>query len=60
MTEPRKQWNNYRCSHRDDVENIILITNIIADSNSEFRDELLGWFDDRMDLLMSVLWEPGP
>jgi hypothetical protein len=60
MTEAKKQWNNYRCSHSADVENIVLITNIIRDSDCEFRDELLGWFDDRMDLLMSVLWEAGP
>jgi hypothetical protein len=60
MSEPKKQWNNYGCGHSADVENITLINNIIADSDCKFKDELVAWFDDRMDVAMSALWGVVP
>ena len=58
--DPKKQWNNYGCSHSADVENIVLIRGLIEDSDSKFKDELVAWFDDRMDVLMSALWGVVP
>jgi hypothetical protein len=60
QTRPQKQWNNYGCSHSADVENIVLIRGLIEDSDSKFKDELVAWFDDRMDVLMSALWGVVP
>jgi hypothetical protein len=60
MTEPGRKRNNYGCGHSADVENITLIRGLIADSDSEFADELLAWFDDRMEVAMSELWGVVP